>query len=193
MSNLDNLVAKILADGESRAATLISDAAEQAAEQRARLLSEAQTTADKISEQAEKEAERSYERIVSECRLAQRDAVLSAKSEVLDRVFGEAMSRLNAMPREQYIEYLKAALTELDTDGEALLLPKKYAIDDITEINEHLMAQGKPGNLTLSEDSRVIDGGFILQKQGIEQNNTARALIDFHRYRLEGEIRNQLF
>ncbi len=193
MSSLENLVAKILADGEARAKAILADAEEQAAELRAQTLSQAQAEADRLIEQAHREADRSYERLVAERRLALRDAVLSAKSQMLDRVFAEALSRLNAMPREAFIDYLKEALSELDTDGEALLLPAKYGIDDLSELNAYLKSRGRRGNLVLSDDNRVIEGGFILQKEGIEQNNTARALIEFYRHRLEGELRNQLF
>ena len=194
MSNLENLVSKILSDGEKRAAEILDTAREQADVMLAERDAQAQAETDKMLRKAEAEVARSYDRLVAERKLQLRDEVLSAKGEILDRVFTEALSRLNSMSKDDFMAYLRDALSAADTDGEALLLPVKYGITDIDAINTYLKSQGKKGNLVLSTDtSRTIEGGFLLSKDGIEQNNTFEALVDFHRYRLEASIRNELF
>lgn len=194
MQSLDNLVAKILSDSEARAGEIINAARAQAEAAIAASGEQAAAEAEKIVYKADTEAERSYDRLVAELKLGLRDRVLTAKGEILDKVFAEALSRLNGMPRGDFLDYLKNALSRIDTDGESIILPEKYNIDSIDDINDFLKTKGKKGNLTLSGDkSRKISGGFILSKDGIEQNSTFEALIGFERYKLEAEIRKELF
>ena len=103
MSNLDNLTAKILDDGEKRSSEILSEARRQADAIIAERTAEARAEADKMLARAEAEAARSYDRLLAERKLQLRDKVLAAKGQILDKVFSEALSRLNSMSKDDFV------------------------------------------------------------------------------------------
>lgn len=197
MSNLENLTAKILADNQARAKE-ITDAAKREAENKiAEEIRAVAAESEKIIADAHIEAKANAEQIVQGKTLAIRDENLGAKREMLDKIFIEALNRLNGMPKDEYLKYLGDYLSKLELNGEELVLPKHYGIKSVGEImHVGKLAElfGKGPNLKLSADeSRSIDGGFVLVKDGIEQNHTFEALLGYYRYELESEVLKILY
>lgn len=190
---LDNLTAKILKDSEAKAAQILADAKAEADRVTAAVLEEAEQERQKILADAKIEAAREEEQIVVGKTLAVRDRNLEAKQQMLDKVFSEALSRLNGMGKEKYLQFLQKFLSTQDLDGEEIILPEKYGIKNIDELNAALNKAGKKGNLRLCTEGPKIEGGFLLRKGGIEQNNTFEALVDFYRYELESEVIGTLY
>lgn len=192
MSTLENLTAKIISDSEAEAAKIIAEAKAEAERLTATVMDEAAREKDKILADAKIEAAREEEQIVVGKTLAVRDANLAAKQEMLDKVFADALSRLNAMDKNDYMKFLTGYLAGLDLDGEEIILPEKYGVKNIDDINSALQKAGKKGNLKLSSGAK-IDGGFVLRKGGIEQNNTFESLVSYYRYELESEVISALY
>ncbi len=182
MSNLDNLTAKILADAREKAAQIVENAKAEAEAKIAEELRAAEAESEKITADAELEAARRAGQLVSGKALAVRDENLAARRETLDKVFAEALKRLNDMPKEEYEKFLSGYLSKLSLSGESLYLPAKYGI-----------TQAPVGGVTLPDDSRGIDGGFILSKDGIEQNHTFEALLRYYRDEMESEVLKILY
>lgn len=193
MSALDNLTAKIIADSQAEAASIISAANAQAEQIEAAAAENAQREKEHILAEAKTDAAREEDQIVVGKTLEMRDANLRAKQDVLDKVFAIALERLNAMDKNEYFAFLAAQLSRMDLDGEEILLPEKYGVTNIDELNQALKDAGKKGNLVLSGSERKINGGFVLSKNGIEQNNTFEALVEFYRYELESEVISTLY
>lgn len=197
MSNLENLTAKILADSQAKAKE-ITDAAKREAENKiAEEIRSATAESEKIIADAHIEAKAKAEQIVQGKTLAIRNENLGAKREMLDKIFTEALNRLNGMSKDEYLKYLGDYLTRLKLDGEEIILPKRYGIKsvgEITHVSKLAELFGKGPNLKLSADeSRSIDGGFVLVKDGIEQNHTFEALLGYYRYELESEVLKILY
>ena len=55
------------------------------------------------------------------------------------------------------------------------------------------VAREKGGSLTLSGETRAMDGGFVLLYGGIEENCTVRALFDARREALQDQVHALLF
>ncbi len=182
MSNLDNLTAKILADAKEKAARIVENAKAEAEAKIAEELRLAEAESEKIAADAELEAARRAGQIVTGNALAMRDENLAAKREMLDKVFTEALKRLNDMPKEEFEKFLSGYLSKLELSGESLYLPAKYGITQVP-------AEG----VALGSDSRAIDGGFILSKDGIEQNHTFEALLRYYRDEMESEVLKILY
>ena len=192
MSTLENLTAKIISDSEMQAKQICAQAQTEAQRITAAVMDEAEREREKILADANLQAAREEEQIVVGNTLAVRDANLGAKQEMLDKVFTEALTRLNAMDKDEYLRFLTEFLVNLDLDGEEIILPGKYKIQSIDEINAALQKAGKKGNLKLGKGT-AIDGGFVLRKGGIEQNNTFEALVGYYRYELESEVISALY
>lgn len=193
MSNLDNLISKIIGDCEEKSKQITDSANERASEIMRENIEAAEKEKDKILSGAKAEAKIMAEQIVLSKNLEMRDANLNAKREIIDRVFDRALQKLNEMPKNVFIDFLRKSLAALDLDGEEIVLPSKYEITDIEEINAFLKEKNKKGNLKLYKGDKKIDGGFVLLKEGIENNNTFETLIKYYRYELEGEIIAKLF
>jgi V/A-type H+-transporting ATPase subunit E len=186
------LTAKILEDAKKRAAEITSEAQAKAAAILGEATDDANRESGRVAAEAVNEAARAAEQVVLSKTLSVRDQNLDAKQQTLDKVFAKALEELNALPEEQYKAFLFSWLEELDPDGGEIILPKNRDIT-VDEINSRLQAAGKKGNLSPDADSRGIKGGFILSKDGIEQNNTFEALVDYYRYELESEVLKALY
>jgi len=55
------------------------------------------------------------------------------------------------------------------------------------------IAEGKGGKLTLSEETRVLDGGFVLAYGGIEENCSFKALFDSKEDAFKDQVQKILF
>ncbi|MDL2232957.1 V-type ATP synthase subunit E [Ruminococcaceae bacterium OttesenSCG-928-L11] len=192
MSGLDNLTAKILEDANKRASEITGAADDQAKSILDEATDEANRDKDRILTDAKTEAARAAEQVTLGKTLAVRDQNLDAKQQTLDKVFASALDSLNNMTEANFKKFLFAYLIALDPDGDELLLPEKFGVS-VDDANAALKAAGKKGNLVKSSDSRTIQGGFILSKNGIEQNNTFESLVAFYRYELESEVLKLLY
>lgn len=197
MSGLDNLTAKILADSEAKSKEIIDAAKRDADAKIAEEVRAATAEGEKIIANAHIEAARNAEQIVGGKTLSIRDENLGAKREMLDKIFAEALKRLNDMPKNEYLEYLGEYLSKLDLNGEEIVLPKKYgiaSIDEIIHTGKLASLLGKGPNVKINTDeNRAIDGGFVLVKNGIEQNHTFEALVSYYRDDLESEVLKILY
>jgi V/A-type H+/Na+-transporting ATPase subunit E len=121
---------------------------------------------------------------------------LSAKGETLDNVFKAALAKLNALPQEKFLKFMKDSILSLDIDGdeEVIVDENNSAVTPkfIEEVNKALQAKGKIGQLKLSF-KKNLNGGYIIAKNGIGINNTFEALIKSSRDELEAELASVLF
>jgi V/A-type H+-transporting ATPase subunit E len=193
VATLENLTAKILGDSEAKAREIIEAAKTEAARIMDDMTRDAEAEKQKIIADAKIEAQREEDHIVAGKTLAVRDENLAAKQLTLNKVFADALSRLNGMSKDEFTAFLTKYLSALELDGETLIVPAKYRPMDIAALNAALQTAGKKGNLVLSEEDRGVEGGFILVKGGIEQNNTFESLIDYYRYELEGDVIGALY
>lgn len=193
MSNLDNLISKILKESEDKAGQIIETANARADEIMRENISIAEKEKEKILSTARTEAEKAAEQIILGKKLEIRDSNLNAKQAIVDKVFDVALQKLNNMQKDEYWKFLRNNLCAMDLDGEEIILPAKYGVTNIDELNAFLKANNKKGNLKLYNGDRKIDGGFVLLKGGIENNNTFETLIRYYRYELEGDVIASLF
>lgn len=193
MSNLNNLTSKILSDSKERAQKIISDAEAASKKVVDEQVATAKREQERILVEAETEAKHSAEQLILGKTLAIRDENLDVKQQMLDSVFTEALSKLNSLPKKEFFQFIANFLKGMDLTGQEIILPKKYKVNNLDELNQILSNNGCTGSLTLSKDARDIDGGFILCKKGIELNNTFYSLLDYNRYDLEGEVLKILY
>jgi len=180
MSNLENLIAKILNDCESRAKDIIAEAEEKAKCIIADKLALAEKESRIVQAQAQALALSTKENIVAQAKLKIRDDILSAKREMIDRVCMLALSQLNELPDDKFVGFVNRAIsTQQLTGNEQIIVPEKY--------------KKLSFDLKVSSDTRKISGGFILVAEGVEINNTFKSLLSFYRDEIEDLIVQNLF
>jgi len=193
LSNLENLLKKITEDGNERARAITDDANAKTAAVIEGRLKEASAERDKIIAAAHEEADRSKELIVSGKRLEIRDRIIAAKREIIEKVFNDALNRLNDLPQEQFYDFLLNCLKASELTGDTeILLPEKYNGTNLNSINTALKKAGKNINVRLGT-GYPVKSGFVLKTGGVEQNQTFEALLDYQRDVLEAEVMQNLF
>ncbi|QCX33010.1 hypothetical protein FDN13_04390 [Caloramator sp. E03] len=198
MAGVDNLKNRLLEDDRKRAAEIENDAKSKADE----VINAAKLKADEILEdikqRAEKDGREKKDRLIARAQLDARNLILSAKQQVIDKVFSLVIERVSSMNNDEYANFIKKLLiNNVETGDEEVIFSSKdkerINTNIIDEVNAELKRQGKNGNLKLSSEVRNILSGFILKKGGLEINCSIDSQIRAFRENLEGEIATLLF
>lgn len=198
MANVSNLTSKILKDAEERKENILAAANKERAEILEKKNREAQKLEAEMIEKATREAQTRKERVISGAELQARNKKLEAKQEVIQEVFKMSVEALCALEDSAYKTFIKDSILALGIAGDEKLILNdagKKLVDAtlLREINEALKAKGSKGELTVSDASGSFMGGFILEKDGIEINNTFEALVSSLKEELEFEVAKELF
>ena len=195
MSNLNNLTSKILKDAEDKKAVILSDAENE----KNKILGKKQTEASAVEktmlEKAEREAASRKDRIISGAELHARNEKLEAKQKVIKEVFETSVKELSNCSAEDLKGFVKTVILNSKIEGEQNLILNaegKKVIDEafVAVINKEL---AKKAVIKLSDETRNFEGGFILEKDGIEINNTFEALVSSLKDDLSLEVARVLF
>ncbi len=175
-------VDKILAEAQAKADAIAADYAQQVAA----FSAEAQAKAVDAAKQRE-------ERLVSMADLAARKDLLTVKQEMVDKAFERALEKLCALNDEEYTALLTKLALQCAKGNEQLIFSQKdrtrVGKAVATAVNEAL----GDGNLTLSEQTRPISGGFILSDGDVEVNCAFETLVRLMRGEISGEVAGVLF
>ncbi|WP_160672978.1 V-type ATP synthase subunit E [Clostridium sp. C8-1-8] len=198
MSKIEHLVNKILKDAEGESKRILEEAEKEKELVVRKTLEEAKKVEKTIIAKAYEEAELKRERMLSTASLKLRNEKLELKQKIMDEVFQQALNDLCSMTKDDFLIYLKSVILKADIKGDEKLILNSYGKDIvdssfIAELNTELLNMGKVGTLTISEETRNFRGGFILEKNGVEINNTFEALISSCRDELETEVASILF
>ncbi|OOB75822.1 ATP synthase subunit E [Clostridium haemolyticum] len=197
MSNIENLTSKIIENAKSTAKDIIDKAKEKENNIISKKVSIAKKERNIILSKAKDESKLKKQRIISNANLQVRDMKLSAKIEVLDKVFNDSIQKLNGMTTSEMINFIRNSIlsSEIDGDEEIIIDSSNLVITPqfVEELNKELKSKGKIGKLKLSSENRNIGGGYILAKNGIEINNTFDFLVKSLRDDIESEVAKVLF
>lgn len=196
MTGLEKMLEQIGAESDAACAELVADAEQKAAS----LLADASKQAEMIAADASSLAERKMadglERARSAADLYQRKAVLQEKQAILSETIQNALQHLQSLPDEPYFALLirMAANGALAQDGEMILSQKdKQRLPaDFAEKLAKAM-EGKDGSLTVSDQTRELDGGFVLCYGGVEENYAFTALFEANQERYQDLAQQILF
>lgn len=195
MSNLSNLTSKILKDAEDKKAVILADAENEKNKILSKKQDEASAVEKTMLEKAEREAASRKDRIISGAELHARNEKLEAKQKVIKEVFETSVKELSNCSSEDLKGFVKEVILNSGIEGEQNLILNadgKKAIDEafVSEINKEL---GKKAVIKLSDETGKFEGGFILEKDGIEINNTFEALVSSLKDDLSLEVARVLF
>lgn len=195
MANLNNLTSKILKDAEERKESILSSAEEEKNKILSKKIAKAKELESEIIQKAEAEAKSKKDRIVSSATLRVRNNKLSAKQDIIQEVFEKSIDSLSSISGDDFLRFVKHSILSLGKIGEQNLILNKDGLDivDLTFIYDLNQSLGENGNVKLSPNPGKFRGGFILEKDGIEINNTYEALVSSLKNELEFEVASVLF
>ena len=195
MSNISNLTSKILEDAEDKKTSILNDANEQRDKIIAKKEEEASAEEKLILERAERDAAARKERIISGAELNSRNEKLAAKQKVINLVFESSVEALCNLSNEELKDFVTDSILNSGIEGNQNLIlneegAKVITTEVLNEINNKLNSKA---TITLSSEKRNFQGGFILEKDGIEINNTYEALVSSIKDDLSLKVAQVLF
>lgn len=198
MANVSNLTSKILKDAEERKESILAAAEDEKAKILEKKNNAAKSLEATMIEKAKSEAQTAKERVISGAELKARNEKLKAKQAVIQEVFKTSVDELCKLNNEEFVTFVKESILSLGIAGDEKLILNEEGKKVITEalvkeINAELASKGKKGELTISSETGNFRGGFILEKNGIEINNTFEALVSSVKEELEFEVARELF
>ena len=181
MSNLNNITSKIIKDAEEKRDEILNAAQVESDSIIAKETKKAKNLEVELIEKAKIEAKARENRVISNARLKVRNNELKAKQDMISKVFEKAVERLNSLSTLEYKEYILRALDSLDLEGTEILIINKKDEDVINnkfllDLNNKLISLGKKGKISILTNGN-FDRGFILDRNGIQINNTFESLV----------------
>lgn len=193
MAGLESIINKISEDS----AEICAGIAETAEKKADGIFSEVKNQMEEYrrteTEKARKQADTAIQMAESGAALEKKQMLLSTKVSVIDGIINDALAEMKAFPEKEYFEAVyrlidKYALPEagriIVSDNDRKRLPSDF----LEKVNS-----GRKEKLTLSDESRDIDGGCILAFGDIEINCTFEALVSASRNDIKDELYRMVF
>lgn len=194
MNGIEKITGRIASDAAQEIESIQAEARRQAEEITARYAGQAERESQELLERGRRSAEERVERLASVAQLEARKLELAAKQEMLSKAYDKALEQLLNLPDQEYTALLAdLAVKASSTVQEAVILSQKdrtrFGKQVVTLANE----KRKDGRLTLSGETRSIQGGLVLSDGDVEVNCTFETLVRLQRGELDREISKLLF
>ena len=186
MTGLEKITSEIKADkANAEASDILAGAEKEAAEAVAKINHDVSVRLSASKSTAE-----------SAAALRKRRLILEEKQKLIGEVIEEAKNLIYALPDDVYFEkILKLAEKNVNpAEGTIIFNAKdlsRLPADFETKLN--VVAVAKGGKLTVSKETRPIDGGFVLLYEGIDQNCSITSLFETHIESVQDKIQKLLF
>ena len=193
MNGIEKITKRIEAQAQAEIDRILAEAKERADEIHAQ--AEAQAEAERVALTArnEKVAAEREERLVGAAQMEAKKIVLAARQEQLEKAYAKALETLCSMPDEQYTKTLAALLEQAAPDGKGSVIFAPDVRERIGAATVALANEKLKGSLTLAEETRPMQGGFILSKGNVEVNCTFETLVRLQKAETAGAVLKKLF
>ncbi len=194
MNGIENIIGRIDADGQAAADDILYEAQKQAKAIADQWKQRAQKEAADILHRGEQSAAERGARLESVAEMEGRKLILGAKQEMIAKAFDEALKQLLALPQAEKTELLASlcAQAAVSKDEEVILAPAdRETVGQAVVDKANRLLEG--GKLTLSAETRPIQGGVVLRSGGVEVNCAFDTLIRLVRPQLERQVAEVLF
>jgi V/A-type H+-transporting ATPase subunit E len=199
--SVENIVKKIVDESQAAARSIAEKAEQDMRKLNSELDREETELKGAATRKTQSEAEETVKRRVSSARLEGRKRILGEKDMIVGEVYAEARRRLLALPDDKYLDFLQRLAIAHSVEGDVkVMLSKK----DITrfkgklpqwekDVAQAAQKQGKKGAVSVSSETREIEGGLVLSQGRTEVNLSLDVILDETKYNLEGEVTRILF
>ena len=187
MDGIEKITGRIAADTQAEVDAVLSEARTQAAEILAGHEAKGRAEAEAVLAKGRRAAADREERLVALTQLECRKALLAAKQEMIGEAFRLAEERLKALPREEYASLLTGLAVRASATGREELI---FSPEDREAVGAQVAGAA---HLTLSRETRPMEGGFILREGDVEVSCTFDTLIRLQREKLAGQVAAVLF
>ena len=194
MNGIDKITQRIGQEAQSETDRIVTQGEAAAREIAQRYQRQAESLAAELAVRNQKAAAQQEERLVSVAQMEARKVTLAARQEMVEQAFQLAAEKLYTLPDDEYVAAVAGLLCRAAPDGRGAVI---FAPGERETMGQAIVvkanAQLGGGELTLSEETRPIQGGFILVRGSVEVNGTFEMLIRLQRDQIAGETARRLF
>ena len=195
MTGLDKILAEIHKEADSEAHGTVEKAKAKAEQ----ILKEAKADSDaivvKIAESAAQETAEIIRSRDSALMLQSRRRILAVKQELLSETMEKAKEQLLDLPQKEYFKLLISMAKKAVRPGKGILFfNEKDKVRVPADFIARLLAELPNGSvLKVSDETRAINGGFVLVYGDIEENCSFDAVFDARADEFKDIARRVLF
>ncbi|MBQ8140314.1 MAG: V-type ATP synthase subunit E [Clostridia bacterium] len=221
MTGLSKITDKIIAEANKDAQEILASADAECKRIAEEYKLKAQKIKADIEDKTEREAAAVISRAKSSAAMEQRNAALSAKSDLIDKAFNQARNELRSLPEDKYLDFLTSMLVsillkqledektsrELYGDEDAPVIDRyevflserdlaRCGSKLIESLRRRLVGKSQAdivSKVYLSPVPAQIDGGLILRCGSVEINGSLSMLFEQLRPSLEVRVSRILF
>lgn len=194
MNGIEKIIDRISGDAQAEIDAVLDEARGEAAQITAKYAAQAKAEADEILKRGAAAAAEREERLASMAQMEGRKAELAAKQEVIEEAFELAKKKLLALPEDKYVELLAGLAAEASATGKETLI---FSAADRARVGKKVVAAASAlvpgGAFTLSDETRAINGGFVLSDGAVEVNCSFDTLVRLQKAEITGEVSRVLF
>lgn len=183
MSNEEKIIERIIADAQEEKNKILEEAKASAEDIIKAADEEAKKAMLSAKEEALTEAQKATSKVISGAAMEAKTAILSAKQECLAEALKQAKSRLYSLQPKEYEEIISSMLEKAEK-GEILLSAKDNKVLGAT-----LSAKG----YEVSQETREIEGGFVVKNGDVEYNYSFEAIMMVEKEEIEQVAAGILF
>ena len=193
MNGIEKITQRIASDAQAEVDRILGDAREEAARISANYRAQADAEAQELDAKNERAAAEQEERLISAAQMKASRLQLAAKQEMVEKAYIQALDKLCAMPKEQYVDVLAKLLVEASSNGKEEAVFSKEDREQVGKAAVEKANQLSGKQLRLSEETQPIRGGFILKDKNVEVNCTFETLVRLQKAEIAGAVVKTLF
>ena len=193
MNGIETIIQRLNSDAKAETDALLDKARQDAAAVTARCQAQADKETDDLAARNQRTAAEREERLVSAAQMEARKTILAAKQAVMEEVYAKALEKLRSLPQDRTVEVLASLLNEAAPQGKGEVLFSAQDREIVGRAAVDAANAQNGGQLTLSDETAGIPGGFILRNGSIEVNCAYDTLIRLQKTETAGQVARQLF
>ena len=193
MNGIEKITQRIASDAQAEIDRILGDARDEAARITANYRAQADAEAQELDDKNERAAAEQEERLISAAQMKASRLQLAAKQQMVEKAYIQALDKLCAMPKEQYVDVLAKLLVEASSNGKEEAVFSKEDREQVGKAAVEKANQISGKQLRLSEESLPIRGGFILKDKNVEVNCTFETLVRLQKAETAGAVAKTLF
>jgi V/A-type H+-transporting ATPase subunit E len=197
MAGLDKIIKHIEDDAAAVALAILTDAQSKAEEIVSAAKEQAQKKCEEIQKKTEADVDMTLNKAESAALLQERKLILNAKQELINEVIEHAKTSLTHLPEEDYFSIIKKMIKKyaLPKKGEIIFshADKNRLPANLEAELSSILSDIQGAELLISNETRKLDGGFILVYGDIEENCSFEALFMAAKESLQDKVYKFLF
>jgi len=197
MTGLEKILKHIEDEATATAETVLLEAKCKAEEITATAQAEGIKKREEIMGRSKVDVQACLSRAESSALLQEKKLILVAKQQIISAVIDKSKETLLKMPKTEYSDVIIKMVDKyaLDQPGQILFsrADKERLIEQFQDTLQSTILRKKIAKLILSEDTRDIDGGFVLIYGDVEINCSFDALFFAARESLQDKVCKVLF